>query len=556
MIDLLTGLFEPEWLSVFMRFRGMFTGNRFAVGWLPPSNVSVAIDAYVRINRAGIRVRAEERALAVLSRARPNLLDDLAKFSKDRDGGEEHPDQRALLTHDSEKQMGFGLWMATLTRYTALALLGDYCRKWLGTSPIDKETFVYRLDRVGPRESETGKATWAKPDYDDPAELIQEAAAKTSAALLLLDRALSEHLGFDHRMARPAPRFLLPLIDLFYRIPATHLKRLSEDCSFLEAVGQLLHWTMLGPYIDQPDLEQLIVEVHGIDEERARERAAPIGDWGPHASGIDAALRDAFQRYQKCLIKIWGGSRSSGHEQVDIGAKELEGKTLVDILNQLALDSFWREINSARSLQHPAVGWVYAIERRGRAREFSWHAQSEGYIQSSAACGVPPATASDRREELLKSWSGDLRASLYPEKQHIVPFAVARQVVGKGGSRSTASASNAIGNLTWLSRRQNGLDALSDRWAVMDRETDAENLQARGFLAKTVEGSSSSDVLELYEDLREIMSAESWRDNQTDALGLYSAFCDSRLFWLHSQMQGWLESPVSTEAGNWLGVSM
>ena len=47
----------------------MLAGNRFAVGWLPSSDVSAAIDAYVRINRAGIRVSAEEtRACAPFPR--------------------------------------------------------------------------------------------------------------------------------------------------------------------------------------------------------------------------------------------------------------------------------------------------------------------------------------------------------------------------------------------------------------------------------------------------------------------------------------------------------
>ena len=83
-----------------------------------------------------------------------------------------------------------------------------------------------------------------------------------------------------------------------------------------------------------------------------------------------------------------------------------------------------------------------------------------------------------RCEAELRRADGKDAQELYPEKQHIVPFTFARGIVGKGGTRATASPANAIGNLTWLSHRQNGLEALADRWTVMDRERDGENLRS------------------------------------------------------------------------------
>jgi hypothetical protein len=182
----------------------MLTGDRFAVGWLPPGDVSAAIDAYVRINRAGIRVQPEERALALMSRARPELLDDLADFAGKRDGGDAIEDQRALLSHESDRQMGFSVWMTVVTRYTTLALLGDYARHWLGLSAIDKDTFGYRLDRVGPNETAAGKKMWARPGYATPGEVIRECAERATSTLLLFDAVLSQNLYLDHRMARPS----------------------------------------------------------------------------------------------------------------------------------------------------------------------------------------------------------------------------------------------------------------------------------------------------------------------------------------------------------------
>ena len=170
MVKLLAGLFAPKWMAVFKRFTGMLEGNRFAVGWLPSRDVSAAIDAYVRINRAGIRVHAEERALALLPAHARRLLDDFAHFVSLRDTEEPVADRRSLLVRESERQMGFAVWMTAVTRYSTLALLGTLGCRWLETSAIDKNTYGYRLDRVGPDETAAGKKTWARANYATPDE--------------------------------------------------------------------------------------------------------------------------------------------------------------------------------------------------------------------------------------------------------------------------------------------------------------------------------------------------------------------------------------------------
>jgi len=550
MVACLQGLFSTEWSSVFERFRGMLTGNRFAVGWLPPSDVSAAIDAYVRINRAGIRVRAEERALALLSRARPDLLDDLAVFTRRRDGDGPVKDQRALLAHESDRQMGFAVWMTAVTRYTTLALLGDSARRWLGVSAIDKDTFGYRLDRVGPNETEAGWRTWARRDYESPEAVIRECTARATPALVLIDSVLCGELGFDHRMARPSARALYPLIDLLYRVPVTDTERLASDAGFRAAVARLLHWTMLSPYIDQPDLEQLIVELHGIDEESARLTSAPLGPWEGDAVDIDGHLRAALERYQSSLLSIWHRKHVTLTTRRGQSPVDIEGLSVSAALTRLGLHAFSSEVNDARSLQHPAVGWLYAIERRGAAREFSWAAQVDGFRRTEGKVGVPNRELPTEAE--LRRWDDD---DLYPEKQHIVPFTIARQIVDKGGTRATASPSNAIGNLTWLSRRQNGLDALSDRWTVMDREVDGANLVARGLLAPTTTRGETRDALSLYEEVRGMVLANTWRDDKDSAQELFAAFCETRTRWMIEQMREWLEAPLSDDARCWLAMN-
>lgn len=552
MVQRLKGLFAPEWATVFERFKNMLSGNRFAIGWLPHSEVSNAIDAYVRINRAGIRVRSEERALALMSRARPELLDDLTDFIRKRDKAISDKDRKSLLVHESDRQIGFIVWMTTVTRYTTLALLGDEARRWLAVSAIDKKTFTYRLNRVGVKETITGKKHWARQDYSNPGDVVRECVERATPALLLIDSVLSEELCLDHRMARPPARSLYPLIDLFYRIPCAELGRLRQNKDFRAAIARLLHWTLLSPYIDQPDLEQLIVDLHDIDEIMANKESAPVKPWKVDRLELKKRLRDALVRYQASLLNIWHRKQEANAEISDNESACINGSSMSSALTRLALDTFASEVCNACSLKHPAVGWLYAIEHRGNAQEFSWSAQVAEYSASNGTRGVRKLPKEGPRTE-LKLQQGQEFA--YPEKQHIIPFTIAKQIADKGGTRATSSPSNAIGNLTWLSRRQNGLNALSDRWTVMDRKSDADNLAARGMFASVEINDEKHMVIDIYEKLSTcvLVDAESLQAHREETLHLFTAFCKGRTDWIIDQMRFWMEEPLSAEAEWWLG---
>jgi len=547
-VGLLAGLFAPKWRPVLRQFRSMFERNRFAVGWLPSGDVSAAIDAYVRINRSGIRVRSEERALALLSRAHPGLLSDLAYFVSLRDEAGLVADHRSLLTHESERQLGFASWMAAVTRYSTLALLGTVGCRWLGTSAIDKETFGYRLDRVGPNETEAGKKTWARPDYATPADLIEECSRRATQAVAFVDSILSVELRLDHRMARPPSRGLAPLIDLFYRLPESAFDQLRGDNAFRCAAARLLHWTLLAPYIDQASLDRLILDGHGIDQDSIDE-GVPLPPWDSDEAEWKLRLRGAFRRYQSTLIEVWD-RRYGISARLQGRPVSIEGLSDSEALNTLAMDTFALDVSEARSLQHPAVGWLYAIERRGKATEFLWQAQYDGFLDN-ALVGIPAPSGELRREEPLRAAVRGDGQDYYPEKQHLVPFAFARQIVNKGGTRATASPANSIGNLTWLSRRQNGLEALSDRWTVMDREHDVDNIAARGMFAPASDEDRHA-AIDLYEKLRQAVVDGSWRQEQEKAQGLFDSFCEARAEWIIGQMRDWLQQPLPNEANEWL----
>ena len=541
--DRLAGLFERKWLSVFRQFRDMFAQGRFAVGWLPPSDVSAAIDAYVRINRAGIRVRQEEQALALLSRAYPHLLDELAEFIRLRDGHVSAKDGRSLLVHESDRQMGFAVWMRAVTRYSALALLGTTACHWLGSSAIEKDTFGYRLGRVGDSETSAGKKTWARRDYPDPRALVRECSARATRALALVDSLLSQELLLDHRMARPSTWALTPLVELFYRVPDSAFAELDRDSDFRAAVARLQHWTLLAPYLDQTDLRWLIGDIHGV---RGGYAEQPISPWSLHGAEWRGGLREAISRYQATLLDLWNRRDSSSAERPD---SQPISVTQSQALTELAVRAFEANVRDARSLQHPAVGWLYAIERRGGAREFLWKVQYAGYRNDGDKIGIPEGTEPHHLEEELRRPDAEDVRRLYPEKQHIVPFDYARRIAGKGGTRATASPANAIGNLTWLSERQNGLDGFSNRWTVMDAALDRGNLIARGMLSQSSSDENSPTALILYEGIRDAVLD----GRVADAEQLFEEFRETRGLWMVQQMRAWLEQPLTDTARWWLG---
>jgi len=294
----------------------------------------------------------------------------------------------------------------------------------------------------------------------------------------------------------------------------------------------------------------LTVDVHGIDEEAARKKSAPIQVWQRDGRAVSVRLRRAFARYQESLKEIWSQKQVFIAKRQGRDPLEVSGLPTSVAIGCLAVEAFRSEVGNARSLQHPAVGWLYAVERRGSASEFSWSAQVRGFLETEGKVGVPPTVGETRECRPLQRADDD--ETLYPEKQHVVPFAIARQVVEKGGTRATASPSNAIGNLTWLSRRQNGLDALADRWTVMDRERDGENLRARGMLALASVPQCTRLVLDVYHSLRSSVLDGTWSSDRAHARSLFAAVCEGRAKWLVDQMRDWLDEPLPDGATTWL----
>lgn len=547
--EALQGLFDPKWAPMLQRFVAMWTGERFAVGRLPESDVSAAIDAYVRINRAGVRVRVEERALALLSRARPELTQDLRTYHERRGDPPRDHAPRELLGHTAGRLLGFSVWMATVTRFTALAVQGSAARRWLECAAADKPDFAYRLDRVGMVDKSGKNVQFSWGTYASPAAVVEASVQRATEALLLVSNVLSKELYFDHRMALPSTRPLIPLLELLYFVPTAELKRLSNDDALRAALGRMLQWTLLGPYLNQAQLEELVLRIHGAEADELASKAVEVPCWPERGEALDARLRDKLAVWQRYLTTVWRSDKGDGRAKASDEAGPLAELPAHAALDRLSVERFRVEIAGARSLQHTAVGWLYAIERRGGARELSWAAQAKGDAEAPGKWGVP-----HRDSWAAEPLRGTHEAELYPEKQHIVPFSHARALFSRTGTRATASDANGIGNLTWLSRRQNTLDALGARWSVFDPELDAENLAARGILAPAAPDALAPTALALYERLRDIALAGAFKDQPEHAKALFAQLCAARRAWMVEQMQAWLAAPLSPATLAWLSA--
>lgn len=483
--------------NVATRFESMFTSKHFAVDELPRAEVRQAIAAYVRINRAGMRVQDEERALAVLAKWHNGILNLLAEFTRLRDGEPDvrmESDARKLLTHSSEKAFGFALWIRTVVRFVVLRVLANTAQQWLGPDAMERWTVGDKFNQFSEPEAKN---------------VITEAARHAGDALLLVDSLLSNELGFDHRMARPSTRALIPVLDVFAHIEPDELKTLRNTTvgSDLRALlARVIHLTMLHPYLDQAELAGLCVKVHGD--------ACKDGEWGLEGT---AGIRTRLRSYLVELHRLW--SMEAG---VKTG-QPTDDKDLFKQLAELATDSFFKLADEAKSLQAQAVGWLYAIERRNHATEFDWASQEvlEMTVRHEGVA-IP------------------LEAACTPEKQHIVPFVNAKKFAGKSGTRATASPANAVGNITWLSARQNGFNGFSDKWAVLSEQRDEQNLRARGLLF----GEPGGRALDYYESLHDIHKN---LGGMASAEELFEKFRTARLEWMKQEMKTWLDDSKELE---------
>lgn len=498
--------------AVLLKLAGVFRGRRFAVDSLPDCGIKDAIGAYVRINRAGVRVRAEERAMAALAARDRDLLGRLAVFVQKRDDDPSKVFDRTMLAHSAEKSFGFSLWMGTVARYAMLRCRPQSALLWTAPQDVERVTIVDALDR------------WPDDRYGQNQSvdlMLAETAEQATEALVLIDSLMSRELYLDHRMARPPTASCMPIIEALSRIPAATIREINSDPGARRKIARLLHLTLLHPYLDRADQEYIITAIHKPFESHTNSWA-----YVPADNGI-TALTGCWLTALHAI-----DNREATRGQFVLSA-DSDPEHLYSDLAKVSVDYFRRLVSESRSLQHSAVGWLYALERRGLAAcEFSWEEQAKAYAGDKQA-GIPGGNIpSDQRCLPLSANAVDADGRMWaPEKQHVVPFSVARKITDKGGTRATASPANDIGNLTWLSARQNGFEhGFSDRWAALDEGAERANLGSRGFLHQS--SATNRRALDCYQGLYSL-KASSPKE-------LFNEFCGIRREWMVAQMMEWL----------------
>lgn len=279
----------PRIRSVLDKLVDIFAGKRFAIDSLPECGIKDAIGAYVRINRSGVRVRAEERAMAALAARDRDLLGRLATFIQKRDDDPSKVFDRTMLAHNADKSFGFNLWMGTVARYAMLRCRPKSALLWTAPQDIERVTIVDALDR------------WPDERYSQSQSLelmLAETVGQASEALVLVDSLMSKELYFDHRMARPPTAYCLPLIEVLSRIPSPVIREIHSDPIARRKIARLLHLTLLHPYLDRADQEFLISAIH-------RPFEAHVDAWS-YASP-DAGLAMLMGEWMKALHAIQPG---------------------------------------------------------------------------------------------------------------------------------------------------------------------------------------------------------------------------------------------------------
>jgi hypothetical protein len=483
--------------------RRLVTGQWFAVGWLPEDcSFDDAVAAYVRINRAGVRVRPEERAFAELIRHVPQTPAALRHYSEAHQQrmwkgtgayGDSH--DRRWLAHATERSFGFALWMRAAIRDLTIALVPESATKagWLSLDSIERWTIQ---DRLGKANEAVLERIFAVPE-------------RASCILLVLDDLLSGFLRLDNPMALPDARSLFPMIDLLSR-HETLLRPDSQRESARDVVlGNLLLWSMVHPDLNQSHMSDLLAA-------------------GARPGGVLVAI----EAMVRALLGVYlAGERGEPSEPLP---------RIVERLVSLVGASFDRQRQEAKTLRDRTVGLLYGIERRMReasgeavAREFDWSR-------------IPYAGELRKELPLQARWpdppKGVRAPDLALERQHIVPFSLARQLVPKPPANHAATSDvNSVANLTWLSRRQNSFDGGLGGNMVDLRLEPTERLDARGL---------SGPARLAYDEIFTRWSAqrhEGWKCSEADKAA-FRAFREARGRWIADQMNRWLEEALDHES--------
>jgi hypothetical protein len=542
------GLFaDPKLTATQEALWGLFTAPQFAKAPMPRgSSFDEAVATYVRINRAGVRVTAEERALATLSRYVENLPGKMAAFFALRDltnearasaiaswrsdkahrlshgVSQQVMNQRAGLRHTAARAFAFDLWMRVVTRFLVLRLLPATGRRWTDMKALEKWSMLAALERNDETpavQSSQGRASVS----------LSEVVERATAAVLLVDDIFARELFFDDRMQRPELESTMLIFEYLSLFSTGRLLEIYASPSDRQRIADMLMLATLGWSMNK------IAHQGFLNTFRTHLPAAKLDDEHKHGiAGLDAAE-------EKRHARRWIDALAGAPAKTD---SDSSNESSIERRRGSVEKAFHWQVDHARNLNHRCVRWLYGLQRSLGATEFSWEAQrtEQSHMGLSSvsqfrtgACSVRPLV---NQVELP-----DEAGSLKGQRQHLVPYMHGRQferILGQSGRGGNAEI-NQIGNLTWLSERQNGfVDGLGSNPAVLTGETPV-NLRAHflvPFRADEVE--SSPTVLERYEAIAAWCGASATERDTVAAREHFQKFAATRERWLKEAMSAWL----------------
>jgi hypothetical protein len=552
------GLFaDPKLKATQEALWGLFKAPQFAKAPMPAgSSFDEAVATYVRINRAGVRVTAEERALATLSRYVENLPGKMAAFFALRDLPDEARatamaswrsekaqrlsrgvsqqvmNQRAGLRHTAARAFAFDLWMRVVTRFLVLRLLPATGRRWTDMKALEKWSMLAALER----HDETPAL---QPPRGRAGVSLSEVVERATAAVLLVDDIFARELFFDDRMQRPELESTVLVFEYLSAFSTGRLLEIYAARTDRQRIADMLMLATLGWSMNK------VAHQGFLNTFRAAPPAAKLDD--EHKQGNVGLDADAEKR----LARRWIDALAGAPAKKDPAKNDTESSEPHSIVRRQTSveNAFHSQVDQARNLNHRSVRWLYGLQRSLGATEFSWEAQRTeqshmGLASDSqfrtGACSVRPLV---NQVELP-----DEAGSLKGQRQHLIPYMHGRQferILGQSGRGGNAEI-NQIGNLTWLSERQNGfVDGLGSNPAVLTGETPA-NLRAHflvPFRADEVE--SSPTVLARYEAIAAWCGASASERDTDAARDHFQKFAATRERWMKEAMSAWLNEAVA-----------
>jgi len=405
------------------------------------------VSAYNRINSAGKRVEAEERAFATLVSVTDKAESALKTFfdvtrgpgPKARSGAQSSPaatslhDRDDLLHREKESRFGFKLFMRAFVinfAYQADRTIGSSSFSF---DSIDTESLEAARDKLAP---------------------ILESTVDVIAGVA---RLLRERLYCDDLRTLPETASLWPVFQCAIRFP----RLLSDRPEGLAAVALRLILA------DLTTRELLTL-------------ASEVNTASSPAEAL-AVFEDRILLQKAVAAKIQKG--------VD-GSQSLT--------NRYALLLYW------------------LLRKRG-ARDFSY--KENGCTKLAEVHQVSGTTA-----EVV------LSESVTPEKQHLVPYRILKALFALSGARPGQHEANDIGNLTYISGEQNGLDGLSSTPLNL-RAEPVVNLQAH-FL-------EDERVLRAFDKI--CRSAQRGSQSADGAKKSYRKFCADRRRLIAGALVAWDE---------------